>query len=204
MTNYGYIRVSGKDINNDSGYDAFISMGIDPCNIYIDRPLEGNTDFPASRILQKKISAGDCLFVPGIDHLGSNYEEIIKLWDYVTRECRANIIVLDMPLLDTRNDANKEPEKSVAAIALQVMTYMAESARRFNQQRQREGISSAKERGVQFGRKRKEIPADFVRVYAQYRSGEISSREAGELLGVSHVTFLSWVASLKTDEKKEK
>lgn len=142
---------------------------------------------------------GDVLAIHSIDRLGRNYEEILEQWRYLTKERQINIVVLDMPLLDTRNNRDLTGTL-IADIVLQLLSYVAQTERENTRKRQAEGIAAAKARGVRFGRPEKELPAHFADVSAIWREGLISGSEAARRLGVSHNTFFTWVK--KMDQKK--
>ena len=130
--------------------------------------------------------------IKSIDRLGRNYEEILEQWRIITKEKCAAIVVLDMPLLDTRRNRDLTGTL-IADIVLQLLSYVAQTEREFIHQRQAEGIAAAKARGVKFGRPRKVLPEGFGEVKARWERGELSARAAGKLLGVTHRSFLLWV-----------
>lgn len=127
-----------------------------------------------------------------IDRLGRNYDEILRQWRLITKEKRADIVVLDMPLLDTRQTGRDLTGTFVADLVLQILSYVAQTEREKIRQRQKEGIAAARLRGVRFGRPRKAVPPGFARVNAQWQSGQISSRQAAQALHVAQDTFLRW------------
>lgn len=191
MSEYGYIRVSTKEQNEDRQRNAMRDFGILPHNIVLDKQSGKNFDRPGFQKLIKKIKPGDVLVVKSIDRLGRNYNEILEQWRYITKERKAAIVVLDMPLLDTRRDRDLTGIL-ISDIVLQLLSYVAETERQFIRQRQAEGIKAAKERGVQFGRKPKERPPEFENLEKLWKCGEISSRNAAKQLNIDHVTFLNW------------
>lgn len=188
---YGYIRVSTKEQNEDRQRLAMQDYGIENSNIVMDKQSGKDFNRPGYRRLLRKLKPGDILVIKSIDRLGRNYEEILEQWRYLTREKRIGIVVLDMPLLDTRQGRDLTGTL-ITDIVLQLLSYVAQTEREFIRQRQAEGILAAKEKGVQFGRKPLEIPEDFETVYNQWKTGEISARCAGRMLGVSHHTFVKW------------
>ena len=188
---YGYIRVSTKDQNEDRQIIALGEAGIPEKNILMDKQSGKDFDRPGYRRLCRKVKPGDILFIKSIDGLGRNYNEILEQWRYLTKEKRIDIVVLDMPLLDTRKDKDLICEL-IADIVLQLLSYVAQTEREFIRQRQAEGIAAAKARGVRFGRKPLPIPAEFGAVYMQWQNKSLSARKAGQILGVSHITFLNW------------
>lgn len=191
MSEYGYIRVSTKEQNEDRQRIAMQNFGIPSRNIVLDKQSGKNFDRPGFQKLIKKIKPGDVLVVKSIDRLGRNYNEILEQWRYITKERQAAIVVLDMPLLDTRKDRDLTGIL-ISDIVLQLLSYVAETERQFIRQRQAEGIQAAKERGVQFGRKPKERPPEFEKLKRLWENGEISSRSAAKQLNIDHVTFLNW------------
>ena len=143
------------------------------------------------RRLLRKLKDGDTLVIKSIDRLGRNYEEILEQWRVITKEKGAAIVVLDMPLLDTRRSRDLTGTL-IADIVLQLLSYVAQTEREFIHQRQAEGIAAAKARGVKFGRPYKELPAGFQEVKARWKRGELSARAAGKELRIAHSTFLHW------------
>ena len=188
---YGYIRVSTKEQNEDRQTIALIDAGISPKNIILDKQSGKNFDRPGYRKLCRKIKPGDTLFIKSIDRLGRNYNEILEQWRYLTKERKTAIVVLDMPLLDTRKDKDLTGEL-IADIVLQLLSYVAQTEREFIRQRQAEGIAAAKARGVHFGRQAIPVPPAFETVYNRWKNNELSARKAGAILGVTHQTFLKW------------
>ena len=139
----------------------------------------------------RKLKAGDTLVIKSIDRLGRNYEEILEQWRLLTKEKLASIVVLDMPLLDTRQGRDLTGVL-IADIVLQLLSYVAQTEREFNRQRQAEGIAAAKARGVHFGRNFKERGENYGSVMAAWKRGELSDRAAARELGVAHGTFQRW------------
>ena len=187
-TTYGYIRVSTKDQNEDRQKIALIDAGVLPENIILDKQSGKDFNRPGYRRLCKKVKPGDTLFIKSIDRLGRNYNEILEQWRYLTKEKRIAIVVLDMPLLDTRKGRDLTGEL-ISDIVLQLPSYVAQTEREFIRQRQAEGIAAAKARGVHFGRKPMEKPAEFEIVYGLWSTGEMSARKAAARIGVSHQPF---------------
>lgn len=151
--------------------------------------------------LLHRLRRGDTLFVKSIDRLGRNYNEILEQWRLITKEKQAAIVVLDMPLLDTRQDRDLTGTL-ISDIVLQLLSYVAQTEREFIRQRQREGITAAKARGVRFGREAIPVPADFLEVRARWAEGELNSRQAAALLKVSQNTFLKWEHMLRLQKEK--
>lgn len=193
---YGYIRVSTKDQNEDRQIIAMKQFGVEERFIYIDRQSGKDFNRPAYKRMIRKLREGDTLVVKSIDRLGRNYDEIIEQWRIITKEIRAAIVVLDMPLLDTRQGRDLT-STLIADIVLQLLSYVAQTEREFIHQRQKEGIAAAKARGVHFGRKAMEIPQEFDSCMQEWQQGRLSARAAGKLLGISHKTFLKWTSQQK-------
>lgn len=187
---YGYIRVSTKDQNENRQIDAMHDFGVD--KLYIEKQSGKDFDRPHYQMLVKKLKQGDVLVVKSIDRLGRNYEQILEQWRIITKTKCADVVVLDMPLLDTRNGKDLIGTL-ISDIVLQLLSYVAQTERDFIHQRQAEGIAAAKARGVRFGRVPMDRPPNFE-VYKQlFLDGFISARSAGTCLGVTHKTFLKWV-----------
>ena len=186
---YGYIRVSSREQNIDRQMDALHSMGLDTKQIYIDKQSGKSFDRPAYKRLMKKLRAGDLLVVKSIDRLGRNYDEILEQWRIITKMKRADIYVMDFPLLDTRKKDNDLTGTFIADLVLQILSYVAQTEREFIHQRQAEGIEAAKKRGVQFGRRRNPLPENFDAVRRQFQNGEISYRQAAERCHMSVTSF---------------
>lgn len=189
---YGYIRVSTKEQNEDRQRIAMLETGLPESRMYLDKQSGKDFNRPAYKRLMKKLKPGDVLYIKSIDRLGRNYEEIQEQWRIITREKKVCIVVLDMPLLDTRKSGGDLTGIFVADLVLQILSYVAQTERDNTRQRQAEGIAAAKLRGVQFGRPKKDIPEDFCRIRAAWEKKEIGSREAARRLGVSQNTFLRW------------
>ena len=190
---YGYARVSTKEQNEQRQIIALTGFGIAEKNIYVDKQSGKDFERTQYRRLMRKLKDGDLLVVKSIDRLGRNYAEILEQWRIITKEKCAAIVVLDMPLLDTRK-TNDLTGTLIADIVLQLLSYVAQTEREFIRQRQAEGIAAAKARGVRFGRKPKEKPPDFPAVLEAWCKGELSARAAAARLGVTHRTFKMWAA----------
>ena len=188
---YGYIRVSTKDQNEERQKLAMLDFGVYEKNLYMDKQSGKDFDRPGYQKLMRKIKPGDTLVIKSIDRLGRNYEEILEQWRTITREKKAAIVVLDMPLLDTRQGRDLTGTL-IADIVLQLLSYVAQTEREFIRQRQAEGISAAKAKGIHMGRAPMEIPDSFAPVYDQWKRGEISGRGAAKMLGVAQHTFTKW------------
>ena len=185
---YGYT----KEQNEERQLIALTAFGIKRENIVLDKQSGKDFERPGYQRLMKKIRPGDILVVKSIDRLGRNYSEILEQWRIINQEKNASIVVLDMPLLDTRQGKDLTGEL-VANIVLQLLSYVAETEREFIRQRQAEGIAAAKANGVHLGRKPMEPPPEFYQTYVDWASGDISARGAARKLGITHPTFLKWV-----------
>ena len=192
MQSYGYVRVSTREQNEDRQLVAMRDFGIEDCNIYTDKQSGKDFERPAYQRLLKKLKPGDTLVIKSIDRLGRNYCEILEQWRFITKDRDASIVVLDMPLLDTRKNRDLTGTL-IADIVLQLLSYVAQTEREFIRQRQAEGIAAAQARGVKFGRPPMERPELFPELREAWEREEISAREAGRRLGISYKTFLSWV-----------
>lgn len=188
---YGYVRVSTREQNEERQLIAMRQFGIEDAGIFIDKQSGKDFNRPQYRRLLRKLKCGDTLVIKSIDRLGRNYEEIIEQWRFITKEKSASIVVLDMPLLDTRQGRDLTGTL-IADIVLQLLSYVAQTEREFIRQRQAEGIAAARLKGVRFGPKPKDRPDDYPYYCILWHRGEMSAREAGRILGVSHTTFLRW------------
>lgn len=186
--NYGYVRVSSKDQNEDRQMIALKEAGIDEKNIFMDKQSGKNFNRPQYKKLYRKLKDGDVLYIKSIDRLGRNYEEIIEQWRRITRFREADIVVLDMPLLDTRRGKDLMGT-FLSDIVLQVLSFVAENERTNIRQRQAEGIAAAKMRGVRFGRPPSPLPENFHEIYQRWKNGEITGMNAARMTGMPLSTF---------------
>jgi len=191
MSTYGYVRVSTKEQNEDRQMIAMGEFGVEKGRIILDKQSGKDFERPGYRKLLRKLKAGDTLVIKSIDRLGRNYDEILEQWRLLTKEKQVAIVVLDMPLLDTRQGRDLTGVL-IADIVLQLLSYVAQTEREFNRQRQAEGIAAAKARGVHFGRKFKDRGENYENVMTEWREGKISGRAAAKELGVAHETFRRW------------
>ena len=183
---YGYVRVSSKDQNEARQLVAMEENHID-C-IFMDKQSGKDFNRPQYRKLLRRLRPGDVVVVLSIDRLGRDYTEILEQWRIITKEKQADIVVLDMPLLDTRKSRDLTGTL-IADIVLQLLSYVAQTERENIRQRQAEGIQAAKARGVRFGREQLPLPENFGEVQEAYLQGEISGRKAAKQLGMSYTTF---------------
>lgn len=192
-TVYGYIRVSTTAQKEDRQRLAMEEFGIPEEQMYVDKQSGKDFDRPAYHEIMAKLGKGDVLVIKSLDRLGRNYDEMLKQLDIITREKEAAIVVLDLPLLDTRNKYGDDlTAKLISSLVIQVFSYVAEKERSMNHQRTMEGLAAAKLRGVRLGRRPAKKPAGFERVRAAWENGTLSEREAAEKLGVSRPTFHKW------------
>ena len=188
---YGYARVSTKEQNELRQLVALEQFGLDKKQIFVDKQSGKDFERRNYKRLVRKLKPGDTLVVKSIDLLGRNYAEILEQWRIITKEKRAAIVVLDMPLLDTRQSRDLTGTL-IADIVLQLLSYVAQTEREFIRQRQAEGIAAARANGVRFGRPLIERPEAFAAIQALWASGGISARAAAKQLGVSAKTFTRW------------
>jgi DNA invertase Pin-like site-specific DNA recombinase len=181
---------------------ALSEYGIEQKYIYMDKQSGKNFDRPQYQKMLRKLKKDDTLVIKSIDRLGRNYEEILAQWRCITKEKQANIVVLDMPLLDTAQSRDLTGTL-IADIVLQLLSYVAQTEREFIRQRQAEGIAAAKARGVRFGRKPLQHPENFEEVLTAWNAKELSARSAARQLGVTHNTFLNWARNAKNGENVE-
>ena len=193
---YGYIRVSSRDQNEERQVIAMREFGIAEKNLVIDKQSGKDFARPGYRRLLRKLKPNDTLVIKSIDRLGRNYDEVLEQWRLLTKEKQVDIVVLDMPLLDTRK-GRALIGTLISDIVLQLLSYVAQTEREFIHQRQAEGIAAAKARGVKFGRKPKERPAEYEHLRDEWRAGHISARVAAQKLGITHRTFIKWVEQEK-------
>ena len=190
---YGYIRVSTTLQNDDRQWLAMDEFGVAREFVFVDRQSGKDFDRPAYQNLLGRLSMGDTLVVKSLDRLGRKYDEMLEQWRIITKEKGAAIVVLDLPLLDTRERrAGDLTGILISDIVLQLFSYVAQTERDMNHQRTMEGIAAAKARGVQFGRKPMDKPSGFEAVRKAWEDGKLSEREAAERLGVSRPTFHKW------------
>ncbi|BFL47682.1 recombinase family protein [Lactonifactor longoviformis] len=189
---YGYVRVSTKEQNEERQMIAMREFGVPDSAIYMDKQSGKDFERPNYKRLMRRIKTGDVLVIKSIDRLGRNYDEILEQWRTITKVKHAAIVVLDMPLLDTRQGRDLTGVL-IADIVLQLLSYVAQTERENIRQRQAEGIAAAKARGVHMGRPPMKTPAGFSSAKKLYQAGEITSRQAAGQLGISSTTFLRWV-----------
>ena len=185
---YGYIRVSTREQNEDRQLLALRKLRIPEERIYMDKQSGKDFERPQYKKLLRKLKKDDLLYVKSIDRLGRNYEEILQQWRILTKEKGIDIVVLDMPLLDTRRGKDLMGT-FLSDIVLQVLSFVAENERTNIRQRQAEGIAAAKARGVRFGRPPKPLPDQFPAAYNRWRQGSITGTAAAKECGMPLATF---------------
>lgn len=185
---YGYVRVSSTEQNEQRQMLALRGRGIPDGRIYMDKQSGKDFNRPQYKRLLRRLRAGDVVYVLSIDRLGRNYQEIQNQWRMLTKQIGADICVLDMPLLDTR-EGKDLMGTFIADLVLQILSFVSESERESIRRRQAEGIAAAHERGVRFGRPVTELPADFGLIVSAWEEKTLTTEEAAELCGVSKSTF---------------
>ena len=185
---YGYIRVSTREQNEDRQLIALREMAGPEANLFIDKQSGKDFDRPQYQKLLRKLKKDDLLYIKSIDRLGRDYEEILKQWRILTKETGIDIVVLDMPLLDTRRGKDLMGT-FLSDIVLQVLSFVAENERANIRQRQAEGIAAAKARGVKFGRPKKQLPVDFDKIVREWKEKRLSLAEVLQRCGMSEATF---------------
>lgn len=185
---YGYARVSSAEQKEDRQVIALSDEGVRNENIYVDKVSGKNFERPQYQRLLKELKEGDLLYILSIDRLGRNYEEIQNQWRIITKEKCADICVIDMPLLDTRQGKDLMGT-FIADLVLQILSFVAHSERDNIRKRQAEGIAAARARDVKFGRPTIKVPENFAEIIRLWRGKEISIREALELCHMSEATF---------------
>lgn len=185
---YGYCRVSSKSQNEDRQLIAMHEMKVPEMNIYTDKQSGKDFERPEYRRLLRKIKPDDLIYVKSIDRLGRNYAEILEQWKIITKDKKADICIIDMPLLDTRRGKDLLGT-FLSDIVLALLSYVAENERINIRQRQAEGIAAAKARGVKFGRAPSPLPENFHEVYQKWKMKKISVTEAAKECGMPKTTF---------------
>lgn len=198
---FAYIRVSDKTQNENRQLDEMQQQDIEERDIFIDKASGKDFNRPKYQALKQMLRAGDVLYIKSIDRFGRNKDDILKEWNEITKEIGADIVVLDMPLLDTRQ--YKDVLGSfVSDLVLQILSFFAEEERRKIKERQREGIDAAQRRGAKFGRPAATFPPGFEEVYKRWKDGEIKAIEAMEELELKRTTFYKLVQKFETKNKE--
>lgn len=203
MATWGYVRVSSKDQNEDRQMIAIHEFGVDNAHIFLDKMSGKDFNRPKYQELVHRLRPNDLLVIKSIDRLGRNYKEILNQWQIITKEKNVDVVVLDMPLLDTR--ANKDLVGTlIADIVLQLLSYVAQTEREYIKQRQREGIDAAKARGVKMGRPIKKVPENFAKLVAQWENKKISLERVLKICNMSEATFYRRLREYRLTESMEK
>ena len=185
---YGYVRVSTKNQKEDRQVIALRQYGVADKRIIVEKQSGKDFQRPLYQKLMRRLRTGDTLVVQSLDRLGRDYKEILEQWHIISRERGVSIVVLDMPLLCTRE--NKELiDRLISDMVLQMLSFVAQTEREKIRERQRQGIEAAKAQGVRFGRPRVEMPENYPEIVARWNRGEFTAREAARMLGVSRSTF---------------
>lgn len=187
---YGYMRVSSKEQNEDRQKIALTEMGVPENNIYMDKQSGKDFERTQYKRLLRKLNENSVLYIKSIDRLGRNYGELNEQWRIITKEKKADIVVIDMPLLDTRREKNLLGT-FISDVVLALLSYVAENERTNIKQRQVEGIAAAKARGVKFGRPPLPIPENFYQMHKDWRAGKITIEEAAKACNMCPKTFYS-------------
>lgn len=200
---YGYVRVSSQEQNEDRQLIAMAESGVERANIFIDKQSGKDFDRPNYKRLIKRLRPGDTLFIKSIDRLGRNYEEIQNQWRIITKEKGVDMVVLDMPLLDTRRDKNLLGT-FISDLVLQLLSFISENERTTIRQRQAEGIAAAKKRGVKFGRPSKEAPPEFEEIVMKWQKKELPLDAILKEYGMSASTFYRRLRELRLLKGRKK
>lgn len=197
---YGYVRVSTKEQNEGRQLVAMQELNIPDKNIYMDKLSGKNFERPMYQSMLKRMRQDDLLYIKSIDRLGRNYEEILDQWRILTKEKKIDIVVLDMPLLDTRRGKDLIGT-FLSDVVLQILSFVAENERATIKQRQAEGIAVAKARGVRFGRPPKPLPEDFYKIYQKWKEGKITGVVAANACNMPVSTFLYKARAYEKSER---
>ena len=185
---FAYCRVSSTDQNEDRQVEAMLELGINERDIFVDKCSGKDFDRPQYQALKLQLREGDLLVIKSIDRLGRNYKQICEEWREIVRDIKANIKVVDMPILDTTRTDGLLGEV-ISDIVLQLLGYVAEQERAFIKQRQAEGIKLAKEKGKRLGKPPIQYPENWQEVYTIWKSGSITAREAMKRLNLKPTSF---------------
>ncbi|WP_276677214.1 recombinase family protein [Selenomonas artemidis] len=188
MAIYGYVRVSTREQNEERQIIALQALEIPKKDIFIDKQSGKDFNRPAYQKMVRRLKKDDVIYIKSIDRLGRNYEEIQEQWRMLTKEKGVDIVVVDMPLLDTRRGKDLMGT-FLSDIVLQVLSFVAESERVNIRQRQAEGIAAAKARGVRFGRPARPLPENFLECYRQWKAAQITGSAAARACGMPLATF---------------
>lgn len=195
---YGYMRVSTREQNENRQKIALLEIGVPENHIYMDKLSGKDFERPQYKKLLRKLDAQSVLYVKSIDRLGRNYTDLNEQWRIITKEKKADIVVIDMPILDTRREKNLLGT-FISDIVLALLSFVAENERTNIKQRQAEGIAAAKARGVKFGRPPLPLPDNFCEIHKQWREKKITQKQAAKACNLAESTF---VDKVKAFEKK--
>lgn len=185
---FGYVRVSSTDQNEGRQLITMEKLGVSQANVFVDKQSGKDFDRPKYLEMIKKLKEGDVLYIQSIDRLGRNYEEIQKQWQLLTKKIKIDIVVVDMPLLDTRMGKDLLGT-FIADLVLQILSFTAHNEREIIKKRQAEGIAAAKARGVRFGRPMTPLPTNFLKSYKDWKKEKISGAEAARRCGMTSSAF---------------
>lgn len=195
---YGYIRVSSKDQNEERQVAALEEKGIHQRDIFIDKVSGRNFEREQYQLLKRILRPGDVLYIHSLDRFGRNKDEIVREWNAITKELQADIVVLDMPLLDT-TQYKDSMGTFIADLVLQILSWVAQDERERIRKRQREGIDEAKRQGKKFGRPRVQITEEFMEAYNEWKKGNITAASAMRQSNTKKTTFYKLVKQIETD-----
>lgn len=198
---YAYVRVSTLQQNEDRQVIAMSEVQVPEKNIYVEKQSGKDFNRPMYRKLLKRLKANDVLYVKSIDRLGRNYDEVLEQWRILTKQKGVDIVVLDMPLLDTRRGKDLLGTL-IADLVLSLLSYVSENERCAIRQRQKEGIEAARRKGVRFGRPQKVLPENFEQIYMLWMNREINGNEAARLCDFSRTTFYRKVKEMEESTEK--
>lgn len=193
---YGYVRVSSREQNEDRQLISLKEMGVPAENIFIDKQSGKDFNRPEYKKLMKSVRCDDVIYIHSIDRLGRNYEDILEQWRIITKEKGVDIVVIDMPLLDTRRGKDLMGT-FLSDIVLQVLSFVAENERKNIRTRQAEGIAAAKARGVKFGRPEMKMPENFKETVTKWEKGKITVKEILKMYEMSESTFYRKVREIR-------
>lgn len=197
MQKYGYVRVSTREQNEARQLDALAPYEIPQKNLFVEKKSGKDFDRPVYKRLMKQLRPGDLLIVKSIDRLGRNYDEILEEWRHITREIGADVLILDMPLLDTRTKGRDLTGTFIADLVLQILSYVAQTERENIRRRQMEGIAAAKRQGVRFGRPTLPLPDNFNAIHKAWREKKLTLKQAARECDMPEGTFYSKAVRLE-------
>ena len=200
MQKYGYVRVSTREQNEARQLDALAPYEIPQKNLFVEKKSGKDFNRPVYRRLTKRLRPGDLLILKSIDRLGRDYDEILEEWRHITKEIGADVLILDMPLLDTRAKGRDLTGTFIADLVLQILSYVAQTERENIRQRQMEGIAAAKRQGVKFGRPALPLPDNFDEIHRAWRGKKLTLKQAARKCGMPEGTFYAKAVRLEKAE----